>query len=249
MHRFYFSPRTSETAFVIHCLELTKRLISWYIILSNHRNMPTSFPSLAAQDFVREKHKPIKCQEQLTSAFFTQHRMRKFYSAPIIKVNKNEYRIPQRPLSHAGSCGHNIQIILHLGEDLWFHWKCQGWMSLFLFFTATCAVHSLLCSPTKDMGGEFCWTWKTETGWPSCSGHLRARKAKRILCSQTSKPMKWGIKKTKSNGMLWVKEKKSPIKVSFQIHFKSGERIENGGNCIFKYLTDERYVINTNGYF
>lgn len=80
--------------------------------------MPTSFPSLAAQDFVREKHKPIKCQEQLTSAFFTQHRMRKFYSAPIIKVNKNEYRIPQRPLSHAGSCGHNIQIILHLGEDL-----------------------------------------------------------------------------------------------------------------------------------
>lgn len=152
MHRFYFSPRTSETAFVIHCLELTKRLISWYIILSNHRNMPTSFPSLAAQDFVREKHKPIKCQEQLTSAFFTQHRMRKFYSAPIIKVNKNEYRIPQRPLSHAGSCGHNIQIILHLGEDLWFHWKCQGWMSLFLFFTATCAVHSLLCSPTKDNG-------------------------------------------------------------------------------------------------
>ena len=152
MHRFYFSPRTSETAFVIHCLELTKRLISWYIILSNHRNMPTSFPSLAAQDFVREKHKPIKCQEQLTSAFFKQHRMRKFYSAPIIKVNKNEYRIPQRPLSHAGSCGHNIQIIFHLVGDLWFHWKCQGWMSLFLFFTATCAVHSLLCSPTKDNG-------------------------------------------------------------------------------------------------
>ena len=25
-------------------------------------------------------------------------------------------------------------------------------MSLFLFFTATCAVHSLLCSPTKDNG-------------------------------------------------------------------------------------------------
>lgn len=99
MHRFYFSPRTSETAFVIHCLELTKRLISWYIILSNHRNMPTSFPSLAAQDFVREKHKAIKCQEQLTSAFFTQHRMRQFYSAPIIKVNKNEYRSPQRPKS------------------------------------------------------------------------------------------------------------------------------------------------------
>lgn len=140
MHRFYFSPRTSETAFVIHCLELTKRLISWYIILSNHRNMPTSFPSLAAQDFVREKHKPIKCQEQLTSAFFTQHRKRKFYSAPIIKVNKNEYRIPQRSLSHAGSCGHNIQIILHLGGGLWFHWKYQGWMSLFLFF------HSYLCS-------------------------------------------------------------------------------------------------------
>lgn len=152
MHRFYFSPRTSETAFVIHCLELTKRLISWYIILSNHRNMPTSFPSLAAQDFVREKHKPIKCQEQLTSAFFTQHRKRKFYRAPIIKVNKNEYRIPQRPLSQAGSCGHNIQIILPLVGDLWFHWKCQGWMSLFLFFTATYAVHSLLCSPTKDNG-------------------------------------------------------------------------------------------------
>lgn len=152
MHRFYFSPRTSETAFVIHCLELTKRLISWYIILSNHRNMPNSFPSLAAQDFVREKHKPIKCQEQLTSAFFTQHRKRNFYSAPIIKVNKNEYRIPQRSLSHAGSCGHNIQIILHLVGGLWFHWKCQGWMSLFLFFTATYAVHSLLCSPTKDNG-------------------------------------------------------------------------------------------------
>ena len=170
MHRFYFSLHTSETAFVIHCLELTKRLISWYIILSNHRNMPTSFPSLAAQDFVREKHKPIKCQEQLTSAFFTQHRMRKFYSAPIIKVNKNEDRIPQRPVSHAGSCGHNRQIILHLVGDLWFHWKCQGNESV-LFFTAPCAVHSLLCSPTKDNGQRILLDledrdWLTHMLWP-----------------------------------------------------------------------------------
>ena len=102
-------------------------------------------------------------------------------------------------------------------------WVCSCFSQLPMQF-----IH---CSvlPLKIMGGEFCWTWKTETGWPSCSGHLRARKAKRILCSQTSKPMKWGIKKTKSNEMLWVMEKKSPIKVSFQIHFKSGERIENGG--------------------
>lgn len=144
MHRFYFSPHTSEIAFVIHYLELTKRLISWYIILGNHRNMPTSFPSLAAQDCVREKHKPIKCQEQLTSAFFTEHRMRKFYSAPIIKVNKNEYRIPQRPVSHTGSYDHNIHIFSTLLESYSFIRNAVGTRSL-------CVFHIYLCSQTTTL--------------------------------------------------------------------------------------------------
>lgn len=144
--RFYFSPHTSEIAFVIHRLELTKRLISWYIILGNHRNMPTSFPSLAAQDCVREKHKPIKCQEQLTSAFFTQHRMRNFYSTPIIKVNKNEYRIPRRPVSHAGSCDHNIQIFSTLQESYGFIGNAVRTGSLLVFYSYLCSSSTTLFS-------------------------------------------------------------------------------------------------------
>lgn len=107
-----------------------------------------------------------------------------------------------------------------------------GGMNLFLFFTAPCAVHSLLCSPTKDNGQRILLDLEDRDWLTTCSGHLRARKAKRILRSLTSKSMEWGIKMAKSKGILWVKERKSPIKVSFQIHFKSGERTEKGGNCI-----------------
>lgn len=94
------------------------------------------------------------------------HRKRKFYSAPIIKVNKNEYKnSPKIFKSHAGSCGHNIQIILYLGEAYGLL-EMPGMNESVLVFSQL-PMQFIHCSvlPLKIMGGrEFCWTWKTETG-------------------------------------------------------------------------------------
>lgn len=127
-------------------------------------------PFLTVQDCAREKHKPIKCQEQLTSACFTPHRLRKFYSMPIIKVNKNEYRTPQRPVSYAGFCDHNIQIFPPC-RSLLVSWETPQRPGCFLFTTATIQPvrHSVL--PLKIIRAASCWTHKgkrelVHTLWP-----------------------------------------------------------------------------------
>lgn len=139
--------RTSETAFVIHCLELNKKTNFLVYNPQQSQKHANQFPASAAQDFVREKHKPIKCQEQLTSAF-SQIQKENFSSAPIIKVNKNEYRIPQR----SWSCRF-LWPTYKLFSTLWEAYgfiEMPGMNESVLVFTATYAVHSLLCSPTKD---------------------------------------------------------------------------------------------------
>jgi hypothetical protein len=60
--------------------------------MQKHANYITL--SLEVEVYIIKKHKPIKCQEQLTSPFLMQHELRRFYRAPIIKVNKNECIIP-----------------------------------------------------------------------------------------------------------------------------------------------------------
>lgn len=78
---------------------------------------PNSFAlPLEVEVYIIEKHKPIKCQEQLTSLFLMQHELRKFYRAPIIKVNKNECISPQWVISHSDSSFHNAQGVSNLHE-------------------------------------------------------------------------------------------------------------------------------------
>lgn len=60
--------------------------------MQKHANYISLF--LEVEVYIIEKRKPIKCQEQSTSTFLMQHELRRFYRAPIIKVNKNEWIIP-----------------------------------------------------------------------------------------------------------------------------------------------------------
>lgn len=65
-----------------------------------------------------------------------------------------------------------------------------------------------------------------------------------------SKSVGWEVKRAKSKGKLWSRKRK----VILKSHFKSISRQREGFKIkaivtIFKFLTNERCAINSNGYF
>lgn len=118
--------------------------------------------------------------------------MRKFYSAPIIKVNKSECQIPQRK-----SCRFLQTTTYKDSPACEFHGFIGNVIGtgLFLFFTATYAVNSPLCSPVKDNERRIPLDHKTERGLTHPLRLFETQEGRENSVLTDSKPMRWGIKK------------------------------------------------------
>lgn len=71
-------------------------------------------------------------------------------------------------------------------------------LGLFLFFTATYAVHPPLCSPTKDNEGRILLDSEDRDGLTHLLWPFESQEDRENSTLTDSKSMGWGIKKAKS---------------------------------------------------